>query len=230
MFMLCYWMWESNSSRVSTIFFLNVLFTNKVKIFVVFQSTFVMLGCYYMWEISVLFERFVLLVLFLLSSLFLSYCFSSFFFRLLIVLLYFFFDCLDWEYNTECTLVCLNSLQILFTKVHCVFSCIFFLLLFLFSFALLHFLFLGRSSFYFIILLFFIYFIALYLLHFFIHFFPCFYFISFLLGSLQNGVTVNERLYKGMDFPWPVPSKPMFFYNCIGQEEISSSGTSYLNR
>jgi regulator of nonsense transcripts 1 len=53
---------------------------------------------------------------------------------------------------------------------------------------------------------------------------------TFYEGTLQNGVTINERLYKGIDFPWPVPTKPMFFYNCIGQEEISSSGTSYLNR
>lgn len=33
-----------------------------------------------------------------------------------------------------------------------------------------------------------------------------------------------------MDFPWPVPSKPMFFLMTTGVEEISSSGTSYLNR
>lgn len=33
-----------------------------------------------------------------------------------------------------------------------------------------------------------------------------------------------------MDFPWPVPSKPMFFLMSTGVEEISSSGTSYLNR
>lgn len=53
---------------------------------------------------------------------------------------------------------------------------------------------------------------------------------TFYEGTLQNGVTIADRLYKGIDFPWPVPSKPMFFYNCIGQEEISASGTSYLNR
>jgi regulator of nonsense transcripts 1 len=53
---------------------------------------------------------------------------------------------------------------------------------------------------------------------------------TFYEGTLQNGVTISERLYKGIDFPWPIPTKPMFFYNCIGQEEISSSGTSYLNR
>ncbi|XP_028418656.1 regulator of nonsense transcripts 1-like [Dendronephthya gigantea] len=34
----------------------------------------------------------------------------------------------------------------------------------------------------------------------------------------------------GMDFPWPVPEKPMFFYATTGQEEIGSSGTSFLNR
>ncbi|XP_050403734.1 regulator of nonsense transcripts 1 [Patella vulgata] len=49
-------------------------------------------------------------------------------------------------------------------------------------------------------------------------------------GSLQNGVTAGERTIRALDFPWPTPDKPMFFYCTSGQEEISSSGTSYLNR
>lgn len=56
-------------------------------------------------------------------------------------------------------------------------------------------------------------------------------------GSLQNGVTESDRQlrhmpgYKGKDdFPWPIKSKPMFFWNVAGMEEISPSGTSYLNR
>jgi regulator of nonsense transcripts 1 len=56
-------------------------------------------------------------------------------------------------------------------------------------------------------------------------------------GSLQNGVTEADRQllnlpdYAGKeDFPWPVPNKPMFFYSIAGMEEISASGTSYLNR
>ena len=56
-------------------------------------------------------------------------------------------------------------------------------------------------------------------------------------GSLQNGVTEADRqlltlpTYTGKeDFPWPVPNKPMFFYSITGMEEISASGTSYLNR
>ncbi|KAJ8433105.1 hypothetical protein Cgig2_020601 [Carnegiea gigantea] len=53
---------------------------------------------------------------------------------------------------------------------------------------------------------------------------------SFYEGTLQNGVTINERQSSGIDFPWPVPNRPMFFYVQMGQEEISSSGTSYLNR
>ncbi|KAF9685485.1 hypothetical protein SADUNF_Sadunf03G0059400 [Salix dunnii] len=53
---------------------------------------------------------------------------------------------------------------------------------------------------------------------------------SFYEGTLQNGVTVNERQTPGIDFPWPVPNRPMFFYVQMGQEEISASGTSYLNR
>ncbi|GLJ46454.1 hypothetical protein SUGI_0979100 [Cryptomeria japonica] len=53
---------------------------------------------------------------------------------------------------------------------------------------------------------------------------------NFYEGTLQNGVTVIERQLTGIDFPWPVPNRPMFFYVQMGQEEISASGTSYLNR
>jgi regulator of nonsense transcripts 1 len=49
-------------------------------------------------------------------------------------------------------------------------------------------------------------------------------------GSLQNGVTAAERTLAALDFPWPRADTPMFFYCSLGQEEISSSGTSYLNR
>uniref|UniRef100_A0A0V0J7I1 Regulator of nonsense transcripts 1 n=1 Tax=Schistocephalus solidus TaxID=70667 RepID=A0A0V0J7I1_SCHSO len=48
-------------------------------------------------------------------------------------------------------------------------------------------------------------------------------------GSLQNGVTTEDRL-KEIDFPWPNPDRPMFFYCTSGQEEISGNGVSYLNR
>ncbi|XP_024357532.1 regulator of nonsense transcripts 1 homolog [Physcomitrium patens] len=53
---------------------------------------------------------------------------------------------------------------------------------------------------------------------------------SFYEGTLQNGVTTSDRLLSQIDFPWPVPNRPMFFYVQMGQEEISASGTSYLNR
>ncbi len=48
-------------------------------------------------------------------------------------------------------------------------------------------------------------------------------------GTLQNAVTAEERKLD-IVFPWPKPEAPMFFYCTPGQEEISSSGTSYLNR
>ena len=54
--------------------------------------------------------------------------------------------------------------------------------------------------------------------------------ITFYEGSLQNGVSINQRTYFGLDFPWPVPNKPLLFYNTIGPEELSASGTSYVNR
>ncbi|KAL0592100.1 hypothetical protein ABG067_000753 [Albugo candida] len=53
---------------------------------------------------------------------------------------------------------------------------------------------------------------------------------TFYEGELQNGVSSTERQLKNLDFPWPNPNKPTFFYICLGAEEISSSGTSYLNR
>lgn len=49
-------------------------------------------------------------------------------------------------------------------------------------------------------------------------------------GTLQNGVTAPERLRKNVDFPWPQQTTPMYFHQNLGQEEISSSGTSFLNR
>ncbi|KAL0490416.1 regulator of nonsense transcript [Acrasis kona] len=53
---------------------------------------------------------------------------------------------------------------------------------------------------------------------------------TFYEGTLQNGVTKDDRLLSNIDFPWPHPDSPMFFYNSVGQEEYSASGTSYLNR
>lgn len=49
-------------------------------------------------------------------------------------------------------------------------------------------------------------------------------------GSLQNGVTMQQRLRRDVDFPWPVLDSPMMFWSNFGNEEISASGTSYLNR
>ena len=53
---------------------------------------------------------------------------------------------------------------------------------------------------------------------------------TFYDGTLQNAVSASERQLPGVEFPWPSPDKPMFFWCTAGQEEISSSGTSYLNR
>ncbi|KAI6223741.1 Regulator of nonsense transcripts 1 [Aphelenchoides fujianensis] len=46
-------------------------------------------------------------------------------------------------------------------------------------------------------------------------------------GSLQNGT--NACLHD-IDWRFPTPDKPMMFWHCNGQEEISPSGTSFLNR
>ena len=52
---------------------------------------------------------------------------------------------------------------------------------------------------------------------------------TFYEGTLQNGVTISDRLFES-DFPWPNKQKPFFFFNLLGAEEISASGTSFLNR
>jgi regulator of nonsense transcripts 1 len=49
-------------------------------------------------------------------------------------------------------------------------------------------------------------------------------------GCLQNGVTLAERQVGHLNFPWPRNDMPLFFYHSTGVEEISGSGTSYLNR
>jgi regulator of nonsense transcripts 1 len=53
---------------------------------------------------------------------------------------------------------------------------------------------------------------------------------AFYDGSLQNGVSIAERIRPGLDFEWPNPHVPMFLLSCFGTEEIASSGTSFLNR
>ncbi|KAL4855832.1 Regulator of nonsense transcripts 1 [Chlorella vulgaris] len=52
---------------------------------------------------------------------------------------------------------------------------------------------------------------------------------TFYEGALQNGITVAERTRTNVLFPWPT-DKPCMFYVQLGSEEISASGTSYLNR
>ncbi len=42
-------------------------------------------------------------------------------------------------------------------------------------------------------------------------------------------MTTQERIRLFLDFPWPQPETPMMFHGSFGKEEISSSGTSYLN-
>lgn len=49
-------------------------------------------------------------------------------------------------------------------------------------------------------------------------------------GSLQNGVTIEQRTVPGSTFPWPIHDVPMMFWANFGREELSANGTSYLNR
>ena len=45
---------------------------------------------------------------------------------------------------------------------------------------------------------------------------------TFYDGNLQNGVTSDDRIYFNVNFPWPNPKKPTFFYHIVGQEEFSA--------
>ncbi len=49
-------------------------------------------------------------------------------------------------------------------------------------------------------------------------------------GSLQNGVGSLERTLPNAQISWPTPGKPLFFLDNKGGEEMSASGTSFLNR
>ncbi|KAH7589186.1 AAA domain [Nakaseomyces glabratus] len=49
-------------------------------------------------------------------------------------------------------------------------------------------------------------------------------------GSLQNGVTEEQRTLANSTFPWPINGIPMMFWANYGSEEMSANGTSYLNR
>ncbi|CCK69670.1 ATP-dependent RNA helicase NAM7 KNAG_0C05720 [Huiozyma naganishii CBS 8797] len=49
-------------------------------------------------------------------------------------------------------------------------------------------------------------------------------------GTLQNGVTIEQRTVLNSTFPWPIHGVPMMFWANYGREEISGNGTSYLNR
>eukprot|EP00919_Chromeraceae_sp_WS-2016_P027225 GHVR01064710.1.p1 GENE.GHVR01064710.1~~GHVR01064710.1.p1 ORF type:complete len:243 (-),score=0.04 GHVR01064710.1:1881-2609(-) len=51
---------------------------------------------------------------------------------------------------------------------------------------------------------------------------------TFYDGTLQNGITEKDRIMN-KQFPWP-QNHPSFFLNLYGTEELSASGTSYLNR
>lgn len=53
---------------------------------------------------------------------------------------------------------------------------------------------------------------------------------AFYEGSLLNGVTAKDREAAHVAFPWPVPTRPQMFWAQLGAEELSASGTSYLNR
>lgn len=54
--------------------------------------------------------------------------------------------------------------------------------------------------------------------------------VTFYEGTLQNGVSANDRRSSLADFPWVAPEHPMIFWSQTGPEEVSASGTSYLNR
>lgn len=53
---------------------------------------------------------------------------------------------------------------------------------------------------------------------------------TFYEGTLQNGVSADDRKPSLSEFPWVDIAYPMVFWSQTGPEEVSASGTSYLNR
>eukprot|EP00792_Barthelona_sp_PAP020_P006651 TRINITY_DN3050_c0_g1_i1.p1 TRINITY_DN3050_c0_g1~~TRINITY_DN3050_c0_g1_i1.p1 ORF type:complete len:949 (-),score=282.10 TRINITY_DN3050_c0_g1_i1:193-3039(-) len=53
---------------------------------------------------------------------------------------------------------------------------------------------------------------------------------TFYEGTLQDGVSAEERTLPQMKFPWPVANRPFMFYSSNGYEELSATGTSFINR
>jgi len=53
---------------------------------------------------------------------------------------------------------------------------------------------------------------------------------TFYDGSLQNGVSADDRRSTQIGLRWPKPNSPMYFQVITGKEEFSGAGTSYLNR
>lgn len=53
---------------------------------------------------------------------------------------------------------------------------------------------------------------------------------TFYEGTLQNGVSADDRKPSLSEFPWVDIGHPMIFWSQTGPEEVSASGTSYLNR
>lgn len=52
---------------------------------------------------------------------------------------------------------------------------------------------------------------------------------TFYDGGLQNGISAKDREATN-SFNWPNPERPILFWHVRGYEEMSASGTSYLNR
>lgn len=46
---------------------------------------------------------------------------------------------------------------------------------------------------------------------------------------LKDGVTEQDRVLPNCTLKWPT-NKPMFFYSCREEEQVSMTGRSYLNR
>lgn len=54
--------------------------------------------------------------------------------------------------------------------------------------------------------------------------------LKFIYFRSSYCIYLAERILPGIEFNWPQPEKPTFFWSTTGQEEIAGSGTSYLNR
>eukprot|EP00917_Polyrhabdina_sp_WS-2016_P026237 GHVP01056333.1.p1 GENE.GHVP01056333.1~~GHVP01056333.1.p1 ORF type:complete len:133 (-),score=21.53 GHVP01056333.1:137-535(-) len=48
-------------------------------------------------------------------------------------------------------------------------------------------------------------------------------------GEIQSGITIEDRKFSDFNFPWPSKEFPVLFDNSLRNEELATSGNTYIN-